>query len=67
MSDEKVAKVKEFNATTNSGFLEYEIGGNEVILPRVAVGSLKLQDDDEVTFEVVTKDGKYYATNVRKK
>ncbi|MFT0519479.1 cold shock domain-containing protein [Pseudomonas faucium] len=67
MSDVKVAKVKLYNAKLKAGFLDHEIDEEDVILPSEAVGSLNLKNGDEVTFEVLQKDGRYYATNVKAK
>ncbi|WP_286912717.1 MULTISPECIES: cold shock domain-containing protein [unclassified Pseudomonas] len=67
MSDVKVAKVKLYNAKLKAGFLAYEVEEEEVILTSEAVGKLNLKNGDEVTFEVLQKDGRYYATNVKAK
>lgn len=67
MSDVKVAKVKMYNSRINAGFLDYEIDEDDVVLTAEAVGSLKLKEGDEVTFEVKKQGEKYYATNVRLK
>ncbi len=67
MSDVKVAKVKMYNTGLKAGFLDYEIDEDDVVLTAEAVGSLKLKEGDEVTFEVKKEGEKHYATNVRVK
>lgn len=65
MSDVKVAKVKLYNDKLKAGFLDHEIDDDDVILPTEAVGSLSLKNGDEVSFEVLQKGDKHYATNVK--
>ncbi|WP_342651285.1 hypothetical protein [Pseudomonas sp. REB1044] len=65
MSDVKVAKVKLYNDKLKSGFLAHEIDDEDVILPTEAVGSLSLNNEDEVSFEVRKDGDKHYATNVK--
>ncbi|MGC7837531.1 cold shock domain-containing protein [Pseudomonas wayambapalatensis] len=65
MSTAKVARVKLYNNKLKAGFLDYEIDDDDVILPTEAVGSLSLNNGDEVSFEVTKKGDKHYATNVK--
>lgn len=65
MSEVKVAKVKLYNDKLKAGFLNHEIDDDDVILPTEAVGSLSLKNGDEVSFEVLKKGDKHYATNVK--
>ncbi|HDS0916622.1 TPA: cold shock domain-containing protein [Pseudomonas putida] len=65
MSDVKTATVKMYNTSLKAGFLDFEVEEDDVILTAEEVGSLKLKNGDEVTFEVKKHGDKHYATNVR--
>ncbi|MBC3483090.1 cold shock domain-containing protein [Pseudomonas capeferrum] len=67
MSDVKVAKVKMYNTALKAGFLDFEVDEDDVVLTAEAVGSLKLKNGDEVTFDVKKEGDKHYAINVRAK
>ncbi|QXH33595.1 cold-shock protein [Pseudomonas muyukensis] len=65
MNNVKTAKVKMYNASEKSGFLDYEIDGDDVILRKQSAAKFTLKSGDEVTFETVEEDGSFYAINVK--
>ena len=61
-------KVKWFNAQKGFGFIQPEGGGNDVFVHISAVqkaGLQSLNENQRVTYEVVTERGKQAAANLR--